>query len=133
MSIPRDEFGNALGPCYESRVTARLLTHSGKLTGPTDTRIGGTYVFTIADLPRDEQPNTEISVDGVVVGNINPRNRDAKSTCDVRPALLAAALAAFHVFGKDGNDMVWGFAAGIGIGAVITWLVERGKREDSFS
>jgi len=24
-------------------------------------------------------------------------------------ALLAAALAAFHAFGKDENDMVWGF------------------------
>jgi hypothetical protein len=41
-------------------------------------------------------------------------------------ALLAAALAAFHVFGKDANDMVWGFAAGIGIGAVVTWFAERG-------
>ncbi len=41
-------------------------------------------------------------------------------------ALLAVILAAFYVFGKDGNDMVWGFAAGLGIGAVITWFVERG-------
>jgi hypothetical protein len=42
-------------------------------------------------------------------------------------ALLAAALAAFHVFGKDANDLVGGFAAGVGIGAVVTWFVERGK------
>jgi hypothetical protein len=42
-------------------------------------------------------------------------------------ALLAAALAAFSVFGKDANDTVWGFAAGIGIGAVVTWLAERGR------
>jgi hypothetical protein len=41
-------------------------------------------------------------------------------------ALLAVALAAFHVFGKDANDMVWGFAAGVGIGAVVTWVAERG-------
>jgi hypothetical protein len=69
---PRDQFGNALGPGYESKVTARLISKSGKLTGPTDTRVNGTYVFTIADVPRDEQPNAEISVDGVVVSNINP-------------------------------------------------------------
>lgn len=42
-------------------------------------------------------------------------------------ALLAAALAAFSVFGKDANDMVWGFAAGIGIGSVITWFAERDR------
>jgi hypothetical protein len=48
-------------------------------------------------------------------------------------ALLAAALAAFHVFGKDANDMVWGFAAGVGIGAVVTWFANAGNREDSFS
>jgi hypothetical protein len=42
-------------------------------------------------------------------------------------ALLAAALAAFSVFGKDANDMVWGFAAGVGVGAVVTWFVERGR------
>jgi hypothetical protein len=42
-------------------------------------------------------------------------------------ALLAVVLATFHVFGKDGNDAVWGFAAGIGIGAVITFFVERGR------
>jgi hypothetical protein len=68
---PRDQSGNALGPGYESKVTARLISKSGKLTGPTDTRVNGSYVFTIADVPRDEQPTAEISVDGVVVG-INP-------------------------------------------------------------
>jgi hypothetical protein len=42
-------------------------------------------------------------------------------------ALLAALLAAFQVFGKDGNDALWGFAAGVGIGTIITWFVERGR------
>jgi hypothetical protein len=41
-------------------------------------------------------------------------------------ALLAAALAAFHVFGKDGNDLLWGLAAGIGIGTLFVWISERG-------
>ena len=41
-------------------------------------------------------------------------------------ALLAAALAAFHVFGKDANDFLWGFAAGIGIATVFVWISERG-------
>jgi hypothetical protein len=40
-------------------------------------------------------------------------------------ALLAVILAAFHVFGKDSNDMLWGFAVGIGIGAVISFFAER--------
>lgn len=42
-------------------------------------------------------------------------------------ALLAAALAMFGVFAKDSNDMRWGFATGIGIGAVVTWFVERDR------
>lgn len=41
-------------------------------------------------------------------------------------ALLAAALAAFHVLGKDASDVLWGIAAGIGIGTVIVWISERG-------
>jgi hypothetical protein len=71
--VPRDQFGNALGPGYESKVTARLLTHSGKLTGPTDARVNGTYVFTIADLRANETPSVEIAVDGVVVSS--PKNK----------------------------------------------------------
>jgi hypothetical protein len=66
---PRDQFGNALGPGYESKVTARLLTRPGKLTGPTDARVDGTYVFTIADLRANETPIVEIAVDGVVVSS----------------------------------------------------------------
>jgi hypothetical protein len=76
--IPRDQFGNALGPGYESKVTARLITKSGKLTGPTDARVNGTYLFTLAGLPRDEQPNAEISVDGVVVGDLRTIAAKAK-------------------------------------------------------
>jgi hypothetical protein len=90
-----------------------------------------TTTNTIAGLPRGEQPNAEIRVDVVVVGDL--RIMAAKGRRSMRKwplmlglALLAAILAAFHIFGKDGNDMVWGFAAGIGIGAVITWFVERG-------
>ncbi|MEA2238777.1 MAG: hypothetical protein QOC81_3501 [Thermoanaerobaculia bacterium] len=71
--VPRDQFGNALGPGYESKVTARLLTRPGKLTGPTDSRIDGTYVFTITDFPLNETPNAEIRVDGVVVSS--PKNK----------------------------------------------------------
>ncbi|MEA2165639.1 MAG: hypothetical protein QOK37_3766 [Thermoanaerobaculia bacterium] len=41
-------------------------------------------------------------------------------------ALLAVALAAFHVLGKDANDLLWGIAAGIGIGTVFVWISERG-------
>jgi hypothetical protein len=67
--VPRDQFGNALGPGYESKVTARLLTRPGKLTGPTDASVNGTYVFTIADLRATETPNVEIAVDGVVVSS----------------------------------------------------------------
>ncbi|HXH90566.1 MAG TPA: vWA domain-containing protein [Thermoanaerobaculia bacterium] len=76
--VPRDQFGNALGPGYESKVTARLTTKSGKLTGPTDTRVNGTYHFTLAGLPRDERPNAEISVDGVVVGDLRTIAAKAK-------------------------------------------------------
>ena len=65
--IPRDPFGNALGPGYESRVSARLLTGTGKLSGPVDARVNGTYVFTIEDVSAKETPSVEITVDGVVV------------------------------------------------------------------
>ena len=65
--VPRDQFGNALGPGYESKVTARLITKSGKLTGPTDARVNGTYVFTISDVSPGEKPNVEIIVDRVVI------------------------------------------------------------------
>ena len=41
-------------------------------------------------------------------------------------ALLAAALAAFHVLGKDANDFLWGLAGGIAIGTVFVWISERG-------
>jgi hypothetical protein len=40
-------------------------------------------------------------------------------------ALLAAVVAVLDVFGKDGTDAAWGFAVGIGIGALVTWYVER--------
>lgn len=76
--VPRDQFGNALGPGYESKVTARLITKSGKLTGPTDTRVNGTYLFTLTGVPRDERPNAEISVDGVVVGDLRTIAAKAK-------------------------------------------------------
>ena len=35
-------------------------------------------------------------------------------------ALLAAIVGILDVFGKDGTDAVWGFAVGIGIGALVT-------------
>lgn len=66
--IPRDRYGNALGPGYESKVKAKLIASSGKLTGPIDQRENGTYVFTITDVPKDEKPDAAITVDGVAVG-----------------------------------------------------------------
>lgn len=68
--VPRDQFGNALGPGYESKVSARLITPSGRLTGPADRRVNGTYVFTIEGVPAKERANAEISVDGVVLGDL---------------------------------------------------------------
>ncbi|MEA2165638.1 MAG: hypothetical protein QOK37_3765 [Thermoanaerobaculia bacterium] len=65
---PRDQFGNLLGPGYESKVQAKLLS-AGRISGPIDQRLTGTYVFTIAGVPANEKPNAEISVNGVVVGN----------------------------------------------------------------
>lgn len=41
-------------------------------------------------------------------------------------AVLAVVIALSGFFGKDGSDGFWGFAIGIGIGAVVTWFVERG-------
>jgi Mg-chelatase subunit ChlD len=67
---PRDQYGNALGPGYESKVHAKLLSSPGRITGPTDKLLTGTYVFTISGVPPNEKPNAEISVDGVMVGNL---------------------------------------------------------------
>jgi von Willebrand factor type A domain. len=72
---PRDQFGNALGPGYESKVKATLTRSSGKLTGPIDSKANGTYVFTISDVPLNENPNVEITVDGVVVGGVGDVKR----------------------------------------------------------
>jgi len=41
-------------------------------------------------------------------------------------AVLAIVIALSGFLGKDGSDGAWGFAVGIGIGAGVTWLVERG-------
>ena len=72
---PRDQYGNALGPGYESKVSAKLITPSGKLTGPIDRRTNGTYVFTITGVPANEKPEAEITVDGVAVGGATGVNR----------------------------------------------------------
>ena len=40
-------------------------------------------------------------------------------------ALLAAIVALLGFLGEDGSDAAWGFAVGIGIGALVTWYVER--------
>ena len=71
---PRDQYGNALGPGHESKVKATLAS-SGKLTGPIDRRLNGTYVFTITDVPAKEKPNVDITVDGVAVGGQTDVNR----------------------------------------------------------
>ena len=65
---PRDQFGNALGPGYESKVKANLIASSGQLTGPIDRGVNGTYVFTVTGVPKNEKPNAEITVDGARVG-----------------------------------------------------------------
>ena len=71
---PRDQYGNALGPGYESKVKAKLITSSGKLTGPIDRQLDGTYVFTITGVPAKEKPNVEITVEGVPVGEVKGVN-----------------------------------------------------------
>jgi uncharacterized membrane protein YgaE (UPF0421/DUF939 family) len=40
-------------------------------------------------------------------------------------AVLAAVIALFGVLGKQGSDVTWGAAVGLGIAAVVTWIAER--------
>jgi hypothetical protein len=40
-------------------------------------------------------------------------------------AVIAAVVGLFGFLGKDASDAAWGFAVGIGIGALVTWHVER--------
>ena len=59
---PRDQFGNYLGPGYESAIKVVDM----KSDPPTDRKQTGTYVFMLRDVP----PRTpiKVNVDGVVIG-----------------------------------------------------------------
>jgi hypothetical protein len=59
---PRDRFGNYLGPGH---VVTATLGSPGKLTGPADRSLTGTYVFTVTGVPAGETPKLTIKVDGV--------------------------------------------------------------------
>jgi hypothetical protein len=40
-------------------------------------------------------------------------------------AVVAAVIGLFGFTGQDSADAAWGFAIGIGIGALVTWHAER--------
>ncbi|HEX6096511.1 MAG TPA: outer membrane beta-barrel protein [Thermoanaerobaculia bacterium] len=64
---PRDRFGNYAGPGYGHRIG--IASANGRIAGPpSDPNQTGDYVFTVVDVPKEEEPKIDFTYEGRPIG-----------------------------------------------------------------
>ena len=116
--VPRDRFGNYVGPGHADFVKAVLKSSGALVPGPpADPDQKGRYVFTITGVPPGQSPDVDVTYDAVPVGSSRNGGGVWRFFVDIGPNFPHGSFS-------NGTDGKWSIDAGIERFVTADWSVE---------